>query len=155
MLKDYCGSTLTLSLAPHSPSQGFNWGFKLGVRSGFQIIDWGREASGTGFVSSKKDFKKYYQFPPQFPLIRSISCWTLSRFSKFIVEVPAQNIWAESYSESIASTCSNVTNLHGEKRPREDCVDMDFQASDQDFQGSTSAKKMVTFADEMGDNVSD
>ncbi|KAK1369441.1 hypothetical protein POM88_035533 [Heracleum sosnowskyi] len=49
----------------------------------------------------------------------------------------------EFYSESIASTCSNVTTLHGEKRPREDCVDMDFQASDQDFQGSTSAKKMV------------
>ncbi|KAL8148561.1 mini-chromosome maintenance complex-binding protein isoform X2 [Apium graveolens] len=60
----------------------------------------------------------------------------------YCVPVPGQNLWAESYSESVTSPCSNVMSPHGEKRSRDDCEDMDFQASDQDFQGSTSAKKM-------------
>ncbi|KAL1823930.1 hypothetical protein ACET3Z_010708 [Daucus carota] len=60
----------------------------------------------------------------------------------YCVPVPGQNIWAETYSDFVTSPCLNNTSPHGEKRPREDCADMDIQASDQDFQDSTCMKKM-------------
>ncbi|KAK9282820.1 hypothetical protein L1049_011043 [Liquidambar formosana] len=81
----------------------------------------------------------------QFPMGPSSDTRVWERRLLYCVPVPGKNSWTESSSEAVINQCRDWTSQHREKRRRVDdeAIDhMDLLVSDDEFQGSSSSKKM-------------